>query len=86
MVINELYKKQVGKNHEIYLHCNKCNCTFKWTPYTIDRYKGDVGRLSIAGIEYTSAPLCKGCRSLVEVFFAIRDLKESIETTDEAQN
>ena len=86
MTNKDTYEKQTGKNNEIYLHCRKCNCTFLWTPHLLNRYKGEVGTLSIAAIEYTSAPLCKGCMSLIELFFTIRNLKESMQLIEEANN
>ena len=82
----DTYQKKIGKNNEIYLHCTKCNFTLKWTPYEPKRLKGEVGKLSIASIEYTTAPLCRDCMSLLELFFAIRDLRESLQSTNEVRN
>ena len=82
MTVKEIYEKRLGDNNEIYLHCNKCNCTFLWTPYTLNRFKGEIGKLSIAAIEYTTSPMCGSCRSLTELFFAIRNLKEHLELMD----
>ena len=79
MVVANIFEKKLGNNSEIYFHCKKCNCTFLWTPYIVKRYKGEIGKLSVDAIEYTTTPLCASCRALTEFMFTIRNLKDYLE-------